>query len=140
MRRIRLTVVVCVSLMAMILSAAPAGAAAEPVSPAGTSTARQLEKRDPVGVPAWDCASGYSCYYDLTEGRNKLFTAARCGEHDLRGGVYQNRISSIANYGNGKVWVYIWRNAGYWELHGWVEIGSRGSFYTDDIDRIVIDC
>lgn len=119
--RIRSAFVAVVSLFAMVLSAAPASA-------------------DPVGSPAWDCTPGYSCYFDYDGGYNKLFTAARCGEHDLRGGVYQNRISSIANYGNGQVRVYNWRNAGYWELHGWVNVGATGSFYTNIIDRIVIDC
>ena len=55
-------------------------------------------------------------------------------------GSLEVRISSIANYGNGKVWVWIWRNAGYWELHGWVEIGQAGNFGTNDIDAIEIDC
>ncbi|MEU4806334.1 peptidase inhibitor family I36 protein [Actinosynnema sp. NPDC023587] len=107
------------SLLAVALSAAPAGAAA-----------------------AWDCAAGYSCYYNGTDGRDKLFTAARCGTHDLRGGPFQDKISSIANYGSGKVWVYVWDvEAGdHFDLHGWVEVGSQGNFYTNDIDKIHIDC
>ena len=106
------------SLLAVTLSAAPAGAAA-----------------------AWDCAAGYSCYYDGTDGRDKLFTAARCGPHDLRGGPYQDRISSIANYGSGKVKVYVWNvEARRFDLHGWVEIGSQGNFFTNDIDKIIIEC
>lgn len=92
---------------------------------------------------AWDCTPGYSCYYDSLEGRNKLFTAGRCGEHDLRGGPYQDRISSIANYGSGLVEVWKWHpTAAWWELKGWVDVGRIGNFPDDDvsIDLVYIYC
>ncbi|MET9230113.1 peptidoglycan DD-metalloendopeptidase family protein [Lentzea sp. NPDC003310] len=105
------------------------------------STWRNVTSRN-CGGGAWDCQAGYSCYYDGTDGQNKLFTAARCGTHDLRGGIYQDRISSIANYGSGKVWVYVWdvESGDHFDLHGWVEVGTQGNFYTNDIDKIHIDC
>lgn len=115
--------IACVSLLAVALPGAPASAAA---------SANQ--------ALAWNCTAGYSCYFDGYNGTSKLFTAGRCGEHDLRGGIYQNRINSVANYGNGTVWLYIWRNAGYWELWDYVLVGEARNIYSNDIDRIVIDC
>ncbi|MEU4620414.1 hypothetical protein AB0G04_10620 [Actinoplanes sp. NPDC023801] len=126
MNRIKSVIVAFVSVLGLLVSAAPAGAAASPASSAP--------------VPAWACTYGYSCYYDSVDGENKLFTAGRCGEHDLRGGKYHNRINSVANYGNGTVWLYIWRNAGYWELYDYVLVGELWNIYSNDIDRIVIDC
>jgi len=89
---------------------------------------------------AWDCTPGYSCYFDGFNGSNKLFTAARCGEHDLRGGIYQNKINSVANYGSGTVYLDIWRNAGYWEQYDYVLVGEERNIFSNDIDRIVIIC
>jgi hypothetical protein len=142
MRRIKLALVACVSVLAVALSAAPAGAAADPVPPASTSKDFRLDKLGPGVARAWECQPDFSCYFDLTYGRNWLFNAGRCGEHDLMGGIYQNRISSISNRGHGIVWVYTWSSSG-WQLKGWIPIGYQGSFFgtlENDIDRIVIDC
>jgi hypothetical protein len=94
-----------------------------------------------VRAAAWeDCPWGYSCYYDGFNGRNLLFIAARCGEHDFRGGPYHNKVNSVANFGSGGVWLDIWRNAGYWENYAYVAVGETRDIGSNDIDRIWIRC
>jgi hypothetical protein len=110
-----------VSALALTLSASPANAEAR--------------------ADAWeDCPWGYSCYYDGFNGRGLLFVAARCDEHDFRGGPYQNKINSVANFGSGGVWLDIWRNAGYWENYAYVAVGETRDIGSNDIDRIWIRC
>ncbi|MDR7277018.1 hypothetical protein [Catenuloplanes atrovinosus] len=130
MKTMRIIGTAVAALVATLLAAQPAAAA-----PTQATTRPGLDR-----AAAWDCAQGYSCYYDDIYGEVKLFTAARCGWHDLRGGSYQNRISSVANYTSGWVRVWIWRNAGYWEQHGYLYPGGVGYFDTNDIDAIDIDC
>lgn len=125
-QRIKATVVACVSLSAVALSAAPAGAA----------------ETAPGQARAWECQPGFSCYYDSHYGENWLFNAGRCGEHNLLGGIYQNRISSIYNRGNGTVRVYRLRTTG-WEQMASIAVGRSQSFLGEqenEIDRIVIGC
>lgn len=132
MNRVKIIGVAAATLAVMLLGAQPAAAA-----PAQGAAATPAATR-----AAWDCAAGYSCYYDGTYGRNKLFTAARCGEHDFRGGPYQDKISSIANYGSGRVDVWKWHGGDLWEWKGYVDPGREGNFPDDDvsIDLINIWC
>jgi len=140
MRRIKWVVVAWVSVLAVALSAVPVGAAASPVPPAGTSTDFTVKKLAPGD---WNCTNGYSCYYDYLNGQGKLFTAARCGTHNLMGGPYQDKISSIANYGSGTVEVWKWiEDINDFVKKGWVEVGQEGNFHNPavSIDMIYIWC
>jgi hypothetical protein len=87
-----------------------------------------------------DCPWGYSCYYDGFNGRGLLFIAARCGTHDFRGGPYQNKINSVANFGSGDVRLDIWRNAGHWDPYTTVPVADTRDIGSNDIDRIRIVC
>ncbi|MBM2620863.1 hypothetical protein JIG36_35720 [Actinoplanes sp. LDG1-06] len=129
MRRIVMVFIACLSVLGVALSAAPAGAAGK----------NELEISR-LAVADWDCTAGYSCYYDSVGGRDKLFRAERCGQHDLRGGPYQNRINSIANYGAKIVYVYAYDvEARTWHRKGWVQPGQRGNLPDMPGDPISID-
>lgn len=121
MRRISMAVAAGASALALLGSAAPAGAAA---------------------ARAYECQQGFSCYFDYSNGTGWLFNAGRCGEHDLVGGIYQNRISAIVNHGNGAVDTYRWTAAG-WRYINTVPVGYTSRYtggYENEIDRIVIAC
>lgn len=110
-------VIACLSVPAVLLSAAPAQA------------------------DGWDCPEGYSCYYDGFDGQNRLFRADRCGPHDLRGGPYQNRINSVHNNNGSKgVHLDIWKNVGGWTVYDYIHPYEWRNVPSNDIDRIRIEC
>lgn len=61
----RNTAVACVSLFAVTVSGTPAKAGDD--DPNGI---RLEQIGSDLSAAAWECRPGYSCYYDLTEGRN----------------------------------------------------------------------
>lgn len=126
-----------VGMVAVTLPAVPAEAATDSVARAATSAVSQqdLRRNQAAGCPA-----GHQCFYDDSYGNDLLFIAARCGEHDLRGGIYQNKINFVDNYSPAHIYLDIWRNAGYWELYAYVEPWGLERIWTDDIDRIRITC
>lgn len=136
-RRSAMAIVACVSMLAMTLSAVRADAATDPVAQAATSTVSQQELG---GEQVAGCPAGHQCFYDDSYGYDLLFIAARCGEHDLRGGEYQNKINFVDNYSPAHIYLDIWRNAGYWELYAYVGPWGLERIWTDDIDRIRITC
>ena len=138
MRRIVLMIVAGVSTLAMTLTTVPAEAATDPAARAATSAASQREIEGNRAVDV--CAYGHQCFYDDSYGNDLLFTAARCGEHDLRGGIYQNRINFVDNNSTADVYLDIWRNAGYWEPYAHVGPWGLERIWTNDIDRIRISC
>ncbi|MCP2248063.1 peptidase inhibitor family I36 protein [Lentzea aerocolonigenes] len=126
--------------VAAALVTAPAGAAAD------DHNGVELEKLGTdLSAAAWECAAGYSCYYDRTEGRDWLWNAPGCGWYNLEVNVprLDNRISSIRNRGSGLVEVWRWENGRGWVKKGWVPVGYQGSFYGDlenDIDAVDVRC
>lgn len=138
MRRIVLAIVACVSTLAVALAAVPAEAATDPAARAATSAVPQQEIGRTRAVDV--CAYGHQCFYDDSYGNDQLFTAARCGEHDLRGGRYQNKINFVDNNSSAHVYLDIWRNAGYWEPYAHVGPWGLEAIWTNDIDRIRITC
>jgi hypothetical protein len=133
MRRIVLAIVACVSVLAVALSAEPA-AGADPADQAGlmsTSKAAGGYER---------CPAGYSCYFDGYDGTGEMGMAPRgCDYFDLQNDPWQNRISSIWNRGSAKVFVYTGRGTSF-DVHGWMPVGQRGNFGTNDIDGILVGC
>jgi hypothetical protein len=131
-RRFAMAVVASLGALAAGLSAVPAEAA----------TSSAPASRQALGanrVVDW-CDYGHQCFYDDSAGNIRLFTAARCGEHDLRGGGYQNRINYVDNNSTAHVYLDIWRNAGYWQEYAHFGPWQFGIIWTDDIDRIRIVC
>jgi hypothetical protein len=117
MRRIKLTLVACVSMLAMALSAAPAGAAVDPAPPMATAQ-NELENLGADRALAWDCDAGFSCYYTGTDGGGTRWRAPGCGFYSL-GSPLKDNLYSIHNRGSGVVSLYNWTGHGY-ELKGWV--------------------
>jgi hypothetical protein len=130
MKRIILAIVAGVSVLAVALSTAPA-AAADPA--ALTFSSKAATSYD-------DCPAGYSCYFDGLNGTGDFFYPnSGCGYIDLLGTGWDNRISSIYNRGSSKVFVYTGRGASF-DVHGWMPIGQRGNYFTNDIDGILVGC
>ncbi|BBH67758.1 hypothetical protein ACTI_44430 [Actinoplanes sp. OR16] len=130
MKRIMLTLVACASVLAVALSTAPA-AAADP-------TGLRMSSRAAAGYE--DCPAGYSCYFDGLNGTGAFIYADHgCDYYDLAGSGWDNRISSIYNRGSSKVFVYTGRGTSF-DVHGWMPVGQRGNYNTNDIDGILVGC
>jgi hypothetical protein len=138
MRGLR-SVIVVIAALSMTLSAVPAEAATNPAAQAATSAVSSQE----LGSKQADdqCYYGEQCFYDNPDGTGLLFRAARCDEHDLRGGPYQNKINYVINWSSADIYLDIWRNAGYWQQYAHIGPWDSGErIWTDDIDRIRLDC
>jgi hypothetical protein len=96
-----------------------------------------------VGIQAWECPEGFSCYYDWY-GTGRIWIAPSCGWHNL-GALnppLHNRVSSIMNRGNGTVRLYDYIVDRYVEIFS-VGVGRslqlEGSS-TNVIDAVEIEC
>jgi hypothetical protein len=72
---------------------------------------------DEIGILAWECQGGYSCYYDGGGGNNRLWVAPGCGWHNLgeMNPPLNDRISSVRNLGSGAVKLYNYTGGGNWD-------------------------
>ncbi|MEU4541037.1 peptidase inhibitor family I36 protein [Streptosporangium sp. NPDC023825] len=95
----------------------------------------------PASALAWECASGYSCYYDSANGVNRIWIAPSGGKcFDLGTMGLNDRVSSVYNRGNGAVHLYNW--LGYWDYLESVPRGSTrnlGSASSNKVDRVCVD-
>jgi hypothetical protein len=94
---------------------------------------------------SYPCPGGYGCFYDTNPYNNSAqWRAPSCGDHDLRGIGWRDRISYAANWGGGNATLY---NEIWW---GWERVavvapgtGSRSFVGTVDdnvTDRIYVTC
>lgn len=138
MRRVRLAIVACVSMLAVALSAVPAQAVTDPVARAGTSAVSHPELMGSRAAAM--CPSGSRCIYDDDYGDVLLLAGLRCGEHNLVGGRFQNTINFVDNNSTANMYLDILRADGSWQEYAHVRPWERHRIYTNEIDRIRIYC
>jgi hypothetical protein len=123
--------------MTELLAAVPASAASAAVPRVGPQS-------------FWGCPDGFSCYYDGEYGAGRKWVAPSCGFFNLGdphvvNPVFNDKITSINNDGNGDVRLYNW--IGSWQWVGTVPAHSEGSWVgklkpsvNNIVDAVEIDC
>ncbi|MFC3382556.1 peptidase inhibitor family I36 protein [Couchioplanes azureus] len=101
----------------------------------------------PAAASFWNCPDGSSCYYEHEYGGGRMWRAPSCGFFNLGdpnvvNPVFNDRITSINNAGNGDIDLYNWE--GRWVHLGTVKkgywVGRLDGGTNDKVDAIQIAC
>ncbi|MFF8366887.1 peptidase inhibitor family I36 protein [Rhodococcus erythropolis] len=93
---------------------------------------------------SWNCTTGYSCYYDDTDGVNRFWVAPSCGWFDLgkMSPPLNDRMSSLYNRGNGAINLYNWTGSS-WSHMMTVPVGYKVNLhnsFNNVVDAVSIAC